>query len=341
MFGAFRFFLALLVVIEHLYLTTVFHVGAVAVVSFYMLAGYVMSHSLRRNFSDSPLSAFYYDRFLRVFPLYWVFTGLSILAIAWIGESKLDLAGWRGIGLATLFPLNYWPFTTKLFSVAGNSFPIPPAPSLALELHFYLLCPFLVRNVALRTAAGMISLIVFTLAAFGVFHTYNWGYALLPGTLFIFCTGISLYELRIGLHTKINRAFLGFGLLTLGIILIPLLSKGLISVQHNQEVILGYLLAVVAIHFLGRLAHKSRLDSFLGDLSYPMFLGHFFGFLLVKKIQGSIGIELDGWSRVSLMISAALLVSLAGTSLDRRFQNLRRSSRARKQRARALVHAST
>ena len=53
MLGTLRFVLAMAVAFSHMGLTPNFHFGAMAVVIFFMIAGYVMTHSFRINFGNS------------------------------------------------------------------------------------------------------------------------------------------------------------------------------------------------------------------------------------------------------------------------------------------------
>lgn len=73
MFGYFRFILALMVVASHSQVTVQgVNFGVSAVVVFYILAGYVTSNLFEKVFinTQNPLKNYFYDRFLRIFPLY-------------------------------------------------------------------------------------------------------------------------------------------------------------------------------------------------------------------------------------------------------------------------------
>jgi len=75
MFGTYRFILSLLVVAEHSginrnkhfdLISPNYHIGASAVVAFYVLSGYVMAHSIFRNFNldiKRTLSFYEFKRF--------------------------------------------------------------------------------------------------------------------------------------------------------------------------------------------------------------------------------------------------------------------------------------
>jgi peptidoglycan/LPS O-acetylase OafA/YrhL len=84
MFGYFRFFLASLVLISHVGINyRGFNPGVAAVVSFYMLAGFVVCHLFSKIFkSEKPLYFhFYYERALRIFPQYLFIAGLTLIFI--------------------------------------------------------------------------------------------------------------------------------------------------------------------------------------------------------------------------------------------------------------------
>jgi peptidoglycan/LPS O-acetylase OafA/YrhL len=74
---------------------------------------------------------------------------------------------------------------------------MPQAWSLGLEFSFYLVVPWLLLAIRSRSALRAVmvgSTIVFILAVFGVLETDQWGYRLLPGTLFMFMTGMALTD---------------------------------------------------------------------------------------------------------------------------------------------------
>jgi len=78
MTGLLRLFLAILVLISHLGLYFFgLNEGVFAVVIFYILAGHVVTFLFTKRFKND-VKNFYRDRFLRIFPVYWLVAILYI-----------------------------------------------------------------------------------------------------------------------------------------------------------------------------------------------------------------------------------------------------------------------
>ena len=292
MFGIYRFILSLLVVAEHSginssehfdLISPSYHIGASAVVGFYLLSGYVMAHSFRRNFglNIKKTLPFYLDRFLRIYPTY-IFLFISIMIfIVLAGQYRVDLNFNNIVANITIIPLNLLIFYSKganfiLFpnnAVAyGLPFAMPNAPSLALELQFYLVLPFILYYRKLLYAIYPISIIIFVFAATGFIPWWH-GYLLLPGTLYIFLSGAILYEFKNRINMKMSGGYLACSSILLLVILIYILyTNKYEKVGHIREVIIGFELSLVIVYILSKIKSKNYLDILLGGLSYPIFL---------------------------------------------------------------------
>lgn len=119
--------------------------------------------------------AFYLDRFLRIYPLFFV-----VLLLSWAGSG---LSWGAAAANVTLLPLNY----SSLF---GIPLLIPPSWSLACEVHFYLLVPLL-AFLSTRTLRVVLiaSLSLFAVSPLLPGSTF-WAFTGLPGILFTFLSGI-------------------------------------------------------------------------------------------------------------------------------------------------------
>ncbi|MEN9521772.1 MAG: hypothetical protein RL065_149, partial [Bacteroidota bacterium] len=81
--GIVRFLLALSVMLEHLKSSppTKMLDGFIAVQIFFILSGFYIFKTLSENYSSSKIDIkkFYFNRFLRLYPTYWIVFGLTIL----------------------------------------------------------------------------------------------------------------------------------------------------------------------------------------------------------------------------------------------------------------------
>ena len=326
MFGIYRFILSLLVVAEHSginrnehfdLISPDYHIGASAVVGFYVLSGYVMAHSFSRNF-DLDIKrtlSFYLDRFLRIYPVY-IFLFLAIVIFYVLTRlTPVDINFNNLISNITIIPLNLLIF----YSTGGNynifpdnvrpfglSFPMPVAPSLALEIQFYLVFPFILYYRKLLYSIYPISLIIFIFAAAGFIPWWH-GYLILPGTLFIFLSGAVLYEYknRIGWGSR-NYLICSAVLLFLLLVYIVYADKKL---GHILEVIIGFEFSLAAVYCLSEIKPKYSLDVLLGGLSYPIFLCANLAKLLPSYYLKHYG-ELSLFEKPGSQIISIILVSL-------------------------------
>ncbi|MCW8917625.1 MAG: acyltransferase [Gammaproteobacteria bacterium] len=322
MFGTLRLLLAALVAMAHTgWLPFELNPGVVAVVGFYLLAGFVMHAQLSRHYPPSLHGAgwFYLERLLRIFPQYLFFLVLTVAFFYLLNPQVSYLSASPGPGdwLANLLvlPLNFYMFTGQLAFIL-----IPPAWSLGAELQFYLLAPLLLffRQRWLLPGAVLLSALVFTLALGGLLNPDHYGYRLLPGILFIFIAGIAVSARRWRL--------LG------AILLLSLLAAG-VSYATGQwregfiiEVLLGLWLGLALIVPLARLRPRGW-DTRLGYLAYGVFLSHF---LVIWLLQSLTTLESGTLTHFAAVLGGTLLLASLGHLLvESRLITLRRRIRQR------------
>jgi len=154
--GYFRFFLAVAVAANHLWI--IGGVGRYAVFSFYILSGYLMTTIIIEKYGTSKTGLYKYalNRFLRIYPMYLMAFAITIIALYILGAenvTKLDsnisipssIKGW--FMNITLFGLD--------FGVKSRT--IPPSWTLFVEVFFYAFIP-----IAVRLGKNFISLIFHT-----------------------------------------------------------------------------------------------------------------------------------------------------------------------------------
>src|SRR5678815_2707247 len=91
--GIYRTFLALLVVVTHLAGGFGTYAGPVAVFAFYTLSGYLITRVVQRTYSNgiAGLGAFAINRFLRLYPSYWVVTLVSLAIVLAFPRLAMEL----------------------------------------------------------------------------------------------------------------------------------------------------------------------------------------------------------------------------------------------------------
>lgn len=231
MFGSLRILLAIGVALSHVGITIFgYNLGVASVVAFYLISGYVTSHLLDTQLKTP--SDYYWERSLRLLPSYW--GALGIAALIWLilrPENSLflqrapDWIDW--LSNITVISLNFY-----MWSGQDQFMPIPTAWSLAAELQFYLLAPWiLMLNQRNRFIVTLASLLVWVAAQTGFLQTDWWGYRLLPGILLMFLMGACVLR-----H---ERWMLGLVWLTAAIVFCAIMA-GLIGAQpYNVETSVG------------------------------------------------------------------------------------------------------
>lgn len=278
--GTYRLILAGLVLYAHAFGRIYgFNPGIVAVISFFVISGYVMSKLVTKSYSTlNDVPRFYLDRAIRLFPQYLFYLALTLILAVTIGfqDPYFGKIGAEYIlANALMLPLGYYQFGLI------NALYVPPAWSLGLELTFYLVFPFFcLLHQRIKFAVLGLSIIVASLAYFGIINTDLFGYRFLPGTFFIFAAGASL-----GTPKAIPSWFacgcaILFFLAFIWLFAVP----HLISLPYNKEVMLGGLIGIVAVSLLERLP-RIGWDDYLGNLSYGLFLSHYL-FIFVADHYG-------------------------------------------------------
>lgn len=287
-FGLFRYGLAILVVVGHLWPQLAPKSGTYAVFSFYMLSGYLMTYVIREVYglSFSGMKRFLLNRFLRIYPPYWVVMGFTIFLLWLIPFSGVfidpavkipsDFIHW----LANIIIFGLASGVTE-FHMSGERL-VSVGWSLHIELCFYVLM------VVVLVRRDWIILLWFILSTlytiWMVTYGYSWQdrYFTLAAASLPFSMGSGMYLLfkykKNIFELKSNRLLLIFPL----VFMIHALSSRILYGEASSPMGLGFYISLILSFFalqslLSINSNGFRLsvwDRFFGDLSYPLFLTH-------------------------------------------------------------------
>lgn len=328
MFGYLRFLLASLVLLSHAGISLQgTNLGVAAVVSFYMLAGFVVCNLFSKIFvSKKPLYfQFYYERILRIFPLYIFIASLTLIfiVVTKYGSPKFNIGAL--ISNILIIPLNYYMIFDNSILQEPKEWLIPPAWSLGVELQAYLILPFIIYFKPIKIVLAIASLCVFSLASLGIIHTDYYGYRLLPGILFIFILGVSIYK-NTSEKSKpdmFDHFFPAFVYATLLLLLIVLGMFKMLLPAYVRETILGILIGMPIITYLAKSKINMPMNHFLGDLSYGIFLSHFLA-IWITKYYSLIDKSTHPYFYIPVIFIISLLISIVGVFLvERNIKNYR------------------
>lgn len=279
MIGTLRFVLASLVLVNHLYLPTANLVGAHAVAGFYVMSGYLMTKVIHEVYGVSAGGAarFLANRFLRIYPPYWVVLGVSLMLLWWFPAT-----------FAQTYPNMQLPATAYDFfrNVTLWDLPsapqivVPPAWTLTVEVFFYIAMVVLLsrhRYFALTWCVVSISIHVWLISNGASFaHRYGPVYA---ASIFFSVGALMHFYPR-----AFERMAVGWHLAWPGVAVFcvaPLLVKfaglpfGMIGFYGPAVLFVPLLASILR-------TRPNAADRFLGDLAYPVFITHVFAAGIVR-----------------------------------------------------------
>jgi peptidoglycan/LPS O-acetylase OafA/YrhL len=222
--GFLRFFLAVSVIFTHVGSYKGFHLGngRLAEQAFYMISGFYMAMVWTGKYSTclNPIRTFYFSRALRIYPLYFIMLGLTLLWSLFAQLPPLEYAAAHTVDLFT----KTWVYLTQITLIGMENAILyhmegywlsPVAWSLGLELTFYLLVPFLVPHKRLTIAIFIVSLVARYVAClhFGWQvgnnrYSYFWAYRFFPFEIAIFIFGMFSYQIFSKLLTRWIKVFI-------------------------------------------------------------------------------------------------------------------------------------
>lgn len=301
MFGFWRFFLAMLVVMGHLFSN--WWAASYAVFSFYVLSGYLMAFILNETygFSRAGFGEFWRGRLLRLLPSYWVGCALSLVLIAvvapdilqaWNRKITLPSSAYEIFSNLTMIGIQHPNATVAADSlVVPDQFSslVPPAWALSIELFFYLVLSLFFARSAYHGGALLLIGLAYTGWALtsahpGYYRYYFFMAAAVPfgvGTLVYFALRLPLVQL---ISRKKSVLLVSFALY----VLIFAMAYRTAQLRHDFLYI-NILTTAALICVLSCVVVPKALrtaDRFFGDLAYPVYLLHWQVGLLVFLATG-------------------------------------------------------
>lgn len=305
--GLLRTFLALAVVAGHTTplfgLTTIG--GIMAVQAFYVISGFYMALILNEKYvgQNDSYKLFLSNRFLRLYPAYWVVLVLTLLlslASYFYNGRPMKLGpflDYRDI----LSPLSYCYFalsnilafghdiafvaldksTGQFFLTAKIHFAelpvycfllVPQAWTIGYEMMFYLIAPFLVRRKAGLLVAMLSASLLLRCWLYGRGFDFDpWNYRFFPTELAFFLAGAVAYR-AYGYLSGFEERKVVLRAVTLSIFAATLLYPYVSDFPFKQWAY--YALFVSAIPFVFLLFRGNKVDQWIGELSYPIYISH-------------------------------------------------------------------
>lgn len=267
--------------------------GVVAVEAFYVISGFLIALVLVEKY-EGHLLLFYSNRMLRIYPIYWaclvLYVVVNVLIVNgwmytaadlpstntlwWTQHHPIGAAESAAIALLNVFIVGqdivHGGFGDPRDLYYHHFIYVKVAWTVAVELSFYAIAPFVVRRVWLVAV-----LLVLSLAAqcwfLARYDMHPMDIQLFPLALWCFMAGALSYHGYAKLKALQHQPMLSF--YAVGATLVTLA----LTATYNSFAIprLAYLAAVaICLPGVVLLGRRNRWDGSLGELSYPLYLIH-------------------------------------------------------------------
>lgn len=334
--GLIRLLLSISVVLVHSYGFALVG-GRLAVQLFYMVSGYLISYVLIEGRSYKTVRPFYINRFIRLYPMY-ICVAIITLIYYFSFESasssltffntyrSIDKSGGIALILANLviFGQDWIMFTGSVNGVfkfvsdfqstdfiVWHGLIVPQAWTLGVELSFYLIAPFVLRNRRYMFLLFFASCILrVSLVIYGVGSRDPWTYRFFPTELALFLLGaISHQILSVQIRKRGPSILSRFSSLVVYGFFIYILVFPYLPMRFLQGVLI-VLFFFLALPFFMDFQKSRPWDRFLGEFSYPVYISHILVVYVFSDLQ-LIGLEDASLEKVFMLLVATLLFSWA------------------------------
>ena len=331
--GILRFYLAICVVFVHAGIPTwwTVHDGTEAVQIFFLISGFYMQ-MIYDKYPDKY--SFWMSRLSRIYVPYF-----AVLVVALV--TAVALCVFQGSsGYLPLLDPNSRSHNTTLgmalttvtnFSVIGQDltlfvsdagdprFPlyryllIPQAWSVALELYFYALVPYLAKR---RTHVLWAILCLSILARILCYESFGltrdpWIYRFFPFELALFTAGMLAYRHAVELKIKLDQGHLQYFVFCMGSLFLFFGLRKSVSfsnrfLEYHYATLMSYVAWFCLVPQLFQITKKQRLDRFIGEFSYPIYLTHLIAIPVVDSLYDGANSLLRGGLIVFLTIAISI-----------------------------------
>ncbi len=349
--GLIRFILAVAVIITHSEPLFGLHMtgGRVAVESFYIISGFYMALVLSEKYLqiEKGYRLFITNRFLRLYPAYWVtliatliicvvsgvMTGdyfklngyLSDAPLHWSSKAYLFASNTGIFGLdASLFTgfdqegmLQFARDFRQTDPRVHTYLLIPQAWTVSIELMFYLIAPFLVRlKTSWLLVLGAATLGLRLIAYMNGFNFDPWTHRFFPFELIFFIAGILSYRWSKQLRFNITDHRIAYGIIAL--IVAVVLSFNAIKFPYIELAL--YILIMVSLPLIFEATKKNKLDNYIGEYSYLIYITHITALFVAMKVIGKFGWNMSYQAEFALgitLVACFLLIRFITDPLER------------------------
>lgn len=354
--GSLRTIFAISVVFAHTN-GTIFVDGRVAVQLFYVISGYLISYVLVERKSYPRLGYFYLNRYLRLYPVYFV-VALLVICTYWvfgtvwfIDMQILRQLPWSAnllLAFSNLFIFGQdWVLFTAVHDghlhFATNyqaseihlhkGLLVPQAWTLGVELTFYLIAPFVLSRRPVIYILLLLSLALrIYLFRIGLGDQDPWSYRFFPTELALFLLGALAHQSLAPLYSKLFKGSLPkYSAVVTFFLIAYSLSYALIPLGDELKKLVSIAILVILLPFCFFFQDNNRFDQWIGDLSYPIYINHMLVMFWVAYAAENLQLPVTNiYFGLIVVLASVVFAILLNMSIGRyaervraRFRNLR------------------
>jgi len=307
--------------------------GVIAVQCFYIISGFYMALILTQRYVMR--ADFYFNRFLRLYPTYWFLLLASTAVCLLLGKPTFvnvilssDVLRWDGKifmlfanvfifgsdAMMFMFPSAEGLRFTTDFTAHGAtlySFHVmQQAWTLPVEMAFYAMAPFVVKR-----PLGLIIILILSLTVryFVYAHISTsdpWNYRFFPSEAAFFCAGSLAYHVYAAVREFRGSQAVGPIFLVALVLYIANFERVPVFIGStflfSGSLLQFYAFVLVALPFVFCLTARNSLDRWFGELSYPIYLTHYFVIEGASHLPRLFGTAVYNVMLNTVVISAAI-----------------------------------
>ena len=353
--GTLRTIFAIAVVLAHVWPGgPVFVGGQNAVQLFYIISGFLISFILVERKSYPSVRSFYVNRYLRLYPIYLVVAAISLCtrgsdffevykaappsADALLIFSNASLVGQDWImfsavkGHSLIFTTDFWKSDVVLFP----GLLVMPAWTLGVELSFYAVAPFILpRRKVIYILLTASVLLRGYLVLIGIGLKDPWTYRFFPNEIALFLLGALAHQILLPAYLKhMGKAERWLPEAATAFMVVMSVEYFEIPGLESVKRLFLFTAFIALLPFTFLFSQRNRIDRWIGDLSYPVYLVQLLAIHLVQYLTFGIDL-LDFHYMVSLnsvitsILFAILLNKLISDPLEKLRERFRSDRRPR------------
>lgn len=295
--------------------------GDLAVQMFYVISGFSMSIIFNEGARYGNIKSFYISRALKLYPIYFVIASASLAIYAFHyfileRDNAVSLAfeqipkEFVGISILLNILLVFQDLTPFVFFSNGepgivgvhgghrdllliDTMMLGQSWTVALEIYFYALCPFVIRNTKFIIGLIVVSLVVLgALASLGLATVDPWSYRFFPSQLYLFLAGVLSHKIIYPIYICVANDRVARSRVIYVVVLAFIMFNDIFPSEYKKNINLAFVNG--SLLFLPAFYHITKgckIDFVLGRLSYPIYLSHFIVYFVMVRVFGRAGIQ--------------------------------------------------